>query len=147
MVAYAVEAGPGLIALLAAHGTFGPVPDLAVSGINRGINVGQVVLYSGTVGAALTTGVNGPRALAVSQDVPTGNGEPDWTAAAPLAREIIPHLADQPSGTVLNLNVPIVAAGATPELRTATLAEFGVTPPSPPSARWPRTRRCRSMIW
>lgn len=124
--AFAVEAGPGLIALLAGHGSFGTPPDLVLSGINRGINVGQVILHSGTVGAALTGGVNGRRALAISQEVPTEGGEPDWTAAALLAQQIIPHLAEQPGGTVLNLNVPLTEGDAVPELRPATLAEFGV---------------------
>lgn len=124
--AYAVEAGPGLIALLAGHGTFGAIPDVVLSGINRGANVGQVILHSGTVGAALTGGVNGGRALAVSQDVPENAGEPDWTAAATLARERIPFLIKQPSGTVLNLNVPAADGGKVPECRAATLAEFGV---------------------
>lgn len=124
--AFAVEAGPGLITLLAGHGSFGTAPDLVLSGINRGINVGQVILHSGTVGAALTGGVNGLRALAVSQEAPTGDEEPNWTAAATLAREIIPHLADHPGGTVLNLNVPIVEGDSTPELRAGTLAAFGV---------------------
>ncbi|MFC7457701.1 5'/3'-nucleotidase SurE [Brachybacterium sp. GCM10030267] len=126
VTAFAVEAGPGLITLLAGHGTFGPTPDLVLSGINRGINVGQVVLHSGTVGAALTGGVNGLRALAVSQEAPTESEELDWTAASALARQVIPRLAEQPRGTVLNLNVPIVAGDTVPELRAATLAEFGV---------------------
>ena len=126
-----MEAGPGLIALLAGHGSFGTAPDLVLSGINRGINVGQVILHSGTVGAALTGGVNGLRALAVSQEVPVDDGEvedeePDWSAAAALAQQLIPQLAEQPAGTVLNLNVPIVQGDAVPELRTATLAAFGV---------------------
>ena len=98
--AFAVEAGPGLIALLAGHGSFGTAPDLVLSGINRGINVGQVILHSGTVGAALTGGVNGLRALAVSQEVPVDDGEvedeePDWSAAAALAQQLIPQLAEQ----------------------------------------------------
>lgn len=124
--AYAVQAGPGLIALLAGHGTFGPVPDLVLSGINRGANVGRAIMHSGTVGAALTAGTNGGRAIAVSQDVPRNSGEPDWAAAASLTRDLIPRLLEQPVGTVLNLNVPAVGGEAVPECRSATLAVFGV---------------------
>lgn len=51
---YAVRAAPALIALIAAHGAFGDVPDAVLSGINRGANIGHAVLHSGTVGAALT---------------------------------------------------------------------------------------------
>lgn len=123
--AYAVEAGPGLIALLAAHGTFGTVPDVLLSGINRGENIGQVVLHSGTVGAALTAGANGIRAMALSNVVPR-DAEPDWTAAAQLARDLIPRLLDQPAGTILNVNVPAVPSGQSVECRHAALAEFGV---------------------
>lgn len=57
------------------------------SGINRGENIGQVVLHSGTVGAALTAGANGIRAMALSHVVPREAGEPEWTAAAQLARD------------------------------------------------------------
>lgn len=125
-VAYAVHAGPGLIALLAGHGTFGPVPDVVLSGINRGANVGRAILHSGTVGAALTAGVNGGKALAVSQEVLRGSRAPNWTPAAALARELIPHVLEQPEGTVLNLNAPAVDGDEVPECRLATLAEFGI---------------------
>ena len=69
VAAYSVRAAPGLIALLAAHGAFGAAPDLVLSGINRGANVGRVILHSGTVGAALTGGVNDARGLAVSLEI------------------------------------------------------------------------------
>ncbi|WP_307807137.1 5'/3'-nucleotidase SurE [Naasia sp. SYSU D00057] len=123
---YSVDAMPALIALLAAHGTFGKVPDLVLSGINRGQNIGRVVLHSGTVGAALTAGVNGIPALAVSLDVGITPSEHNWATAAALAGRIIPLLADQDPGTVINLNVPNVPPDALPELREAHLARFGV---------------------
>ncbi|HLS32407.1 MAG TPA: 5'/3'-nucleotidase SurE, partial [Brevibacterium sp.] len=123
--AYAVEAGPGLIALLAAHGTFGTVPDVLLSGINRGENIGQVVLHSGTVGAALTAGANGIRAMALSHAVPRDGGEPGWTHAAGIARDLLPRLLEQPAGTVLSVNVP-VTTGEDVDVRPATLAQFGV---------------------
>jgi 5'/3'-nucleotidase len=67
--AFAVAASPAYIAVLAGLGTFGPPPDLLLSGINRGANAGHAVLHSGTVGAALTAANNGVRAMAVSLDV------------------------------------------------------------------------------
>ena len=67
--AYAVHAAPALITLLALHGSFGGKPDVVLSGINRGANVGGAIMHSGTVGAALTAGQGGVRALAVSLDV------------------------------------------------------------------------------
>ncbi|MGV9368202.1 5'/3'-nucleotidase SurE [Amycolatopsis sp. NPDC003731] len=67
--AHAVAAHPGLIVLAAAQGAFGAPPDIVLSGVNHGANVGRAVLHSGTVGAALTASINGARALAVSLDV------------------------------------------------------------------------------
>ncbi len=122
--AFAVRAAPGLIALIAAHGAFGPTPDLVLSGINHGANVGRAILHSGTVGAALTGGLNGARAVAVSLDVGMRPSAFHWEAAAPALRTLLPLLAARPGGTVLNLNVPNTAAE--PELREATLAPFGI---------------------
>jgi len=123
---YAVDAAPALIALVAAHGTFGTVPDLVLSGINRGANIGRVILHSGTVGAALTAAVNGIRALAVSLDVGLHPGELHWRTAASLAGRLLPIIADEDPGAVLNLNVPNVHPDTLPELQEARLAAFGV---------------------
>jgi 5'-nucleotidase len=124
--AFAVHAAPGLIALLAAHGAFGPAPDVVLSGINRGANIGRAILHSGTVGAALTGGVNGARALAVSLDVGMHPDAHHWDAAAGIVRDLLPVLLEHPAGTVFNLNVPNVATGTRIELREATLAPFGI---------------------
>lgn len=124
--AYAVNAAPALITLIAGHGAFGTVPDLVLSGINRGANIGRAILHSGTVGAALTGGVNGGRAMAISLDIPVASGPPRWANAATLAGRLIPFLIDQPAGTVLNLNVPAGDGGHLPEYRAAALAAFGI---------------------
>ncbi|WP_043325154.1 5'/3'-nucleotidase SurE, partial [Micromonospora sp. M42] len=137
-------ASPAYIAVLAGLGVFGPVPDLLLSGINRGANAGHAVLHSGTVGAALTAGNNGIRALAVSLDVLTpaaasaGSGgaaiavldsvddeSRHWATAAELAATLLPWLAEADPGTVLNLNVPDLPADQVAGLRQATLAPFG----------------------
>ncbi|TDE02603.1 5'/3'-nucleotidase SurE [Jiangella asiatica] len=132
--AYAVGAAPALISLIAAHGAFGDPPDVVLSGINHGANLGQVILHSGTVGAALTAGVNGARGLAVSLDVglevewevARPAADPHWDTAARVACRVIPFLAQQPAGTVLNLNVPDVDDDHVAGLRAAPLAEFGI---------------------
>jgi 5'-nucleotidase len=122
-----VHAAPALIVLLALHGSFGAVPDIVLSGINRGANVGTAILHSGTVGAALTAGQGGVRALAVSLDVGLreGGGE-HWATAAALARRAIGPLLESPPGTVHNLNVPDVPDAERPQLVTAPLAPFGI---------------------
>lgn len=125
VTAFAVQAAPALIALVAAHRAFGPEPDLVLSGINRGANVGRAILHSGTVGAALTGGVNGARGLAVSLDVGMDPLECYWEVALPHVDALISLLLEEPVGTVYNLNVPNVATGGA-ELREGPLAAFGI---------------------
>ncbi len=122
---FAVQAAPALIALVAAHGAFGEPPELVLSGINRGANVGRAILHSGTVGAALTAGVNGARGLAVSLDVGIDPLECFWGVALEHVAALIPKLVEQPPGTVFNLNVPNERAGGA-ELREGPLASFGI---------------------
>lgn len=122
--AFAVYSAPSLISLLAAHGAFGEAPHLVLSGINRGANVGRAILHSGTVGAALTGGVNGARGLAVS--LVTGSGPLRWGTAASVVKRVLPLLAESPPGTVLNLNVPDAEAAEEVELVEARLAPFGI---------------------
>lgn len=124
--AFAVYAAPALIALLAAHAAFGERPDVVLSGINRGANVGRAILHSGTVGAALTGGVNGARGLAVSLAVSTGPGPPHWSTASSVVSRVLPLLVESAPGTVLNLNVPDVATGDGLEVVEARLAHFGI---------------------
>lgn len=124
VTAFAVQAAPALIALVAAHGAFGPCPDLVLSGINRGANVGRAILHSGTVGAALTGGVNGARGLAVSLDVGIDPLYCHWESALPHVTALIPLLLEQPPSTVFNLNVPNLEQIA--ELREGPLASFGI---------------------
>ncbi|MBB5787900.1 5'/3'-nucleotidase SurE [Jiangella mangrovi] len=134
VLTYAVGAAPGLISLIAAYGAFGDPPDVVLSGVNHGANVGRAILHSGTVGAALTAGINGARGLAVSLDVGLAaefglerpDHEPHWATAADLAGRMLPFLLDQRPGTVLNLNVPDRDPGDVAALRTAPLAEFGI---------------------
>jgi len=104
--AYGLDAPPALAVIVGTYGAFGPPPDLVVSGINLGVNVGRSILHSGTVGAALTCAQHGLRGLAVSL-----RSQPhpyQWETAAELALRVIPAVAAAPAKTVLNLNVPAV---------------------------------------
>ncbi|CCH31913.1 5'/3'-nucleotidase SurE [Actinosynnema sp. NPDC047251] len=122
--AYAVAAHPAFIALVAAQGAFGGAPDVVLSGVNRGANVGRAVLHSGTVGAALTASLNGARSLAVSLDVGLEPQVEHWATAVAVAAGLFDRLAALPAGTTLNLNVPNRPAVGPP--RRASLAEFGM---------------------
>jgi 5'-nucleotidase len=141
---YAVAASPAFIVLLALREAFGAVPDVVLSGINRGANAGAAVLHSGTVGATLTASHAGLRGLAVSLDVLTPaiatglNGgaaiaeiakvddeQRHWDSAADLAVRLLPTLTHTPAGTVLNLNVPDLHVDGIRGLRRGGLARFG----------------------
>ncbi|MCR2812382.1 5'/3'-nucleotidase SurE [Microbacterium sp. zg.Y1090] len=122
--AFAVHGGPGLIAMIATHGAFGPPPELVLSGVNHGANVGRAILHSGTVGAALTAGLNGARALAVSLDVGMRPTEFHWEAAAQAVLRLLPDLLARSPGTVLNVNAPNTAEPR--GVREASLAPFGI---------------------
>jgi 5'-nucleotidase len=142
--AYAVAASPAFIVLLALREAFGAVPDLVVSGINRGANAGSAVLHSGTVGATLTASHAGLHGLAVSLDVLTpaiataasggaaiaeidkvDDEQRHWDSAADLAVRLLPTLTRTPAGTVLNLNVPDLHVDGIRGLRRGGLARFG----------------------
>ena len=80
-------------------------PDLVVSGINHGANVGINVLYSGTVSAATEATIMGIRAMAVSLST---FREADFRVAANFAARLAQELPGLhlPAGVCLNVNVP-----------------------------------------
>jgi 5'-nucleotidase len=123
---YAVAAHPGFIALAAVKDAFGRVPDVVLSGINRGANVGRAVLHSGTVGAALTGALHGARAMAVSLDAALAPQAPlHWETGELVARHLLPLLLEAPAGTTFNLNVPDRPADEIGDLQRARLARVG----------------------
>jgi 5'-nucleotidase len=80
-------------------------PDLVVSGINRGANVGINILYSGTVSAATEAAILGIPAVAVSLNTYT---DPDFSNAAKFTQKLVDTIPELnlESGTSLNVNVP-----------------------------------------
>lgn len=121
--AYGIDGPPALAVILACVGGFGPKPDLVLSGINHGANVGRSALHSGTVGAALTAAQFGLPALAVS----IRYGEPPipWDTATQLVDELIPLLDGAEPATVLNLNVPDVFPPGLRGVRAGHLGRSG----------------------
>jgi 5'-nucleotidase len=95
-------------------GLIGERPELIVSGINHGANLGDDITYSGTVAAALEGIVLGIPAIAVSQQ--SGRGEMDFnfgrdfdfTVAAAFAAELVQRVEKDPlpADTLLNVNCP-----------------------------------------
>lgn len=82
-------------------------PDVILSGINLGANVGVNVLYSGTVSAANEGAFFGIKSAAISLNT---RQNPDFGFAAKFSREIIKFMTGQglTQGTALNVNIPAV---------------------------------------
>jgi len=90
------------------------IPDIVVSGINHGLNLGDDVTYSGTVAAAFEGVLLGWPAIAVSQQSTnrehwdTGTAEYDFRAVAAFVAKLVPIVADPafPRQMMLNVNAP-----------------------------------------
>jgi 5'-nucleotidase len=135
--AYGLDASPALSVIAGALGAVGPKPDLVLSGINHGVNVGRSVLHSGTVGAALTASQLGISALAVS--LRSGATPNPWESAADLAVALIPVLAGAPPRTVLNLNVPALPLSEILGLRWARVSGAGLIKAASGTNSWEDT--------
>jgi 5'-nucleotidase len=82
-------------------------PDIVISGVNRGANIGDDTNYSGTVGAAMEAALVGVPAIAISADRNSPN-EPHWDAVETHLADTLAWLlaVDWPIGSVLNINFP-----------------------------------------
>ncbi len=111
---FATEGTPVDCVRFADLGLLGERPDLIVSGINHGANLGDDITYSGTVAAAFEGIVLGIPAIAISQQSTAREmgfrfGRTfDFGVAAALAGELVGQLRDQPlpDGILLNVNCP-----------------------------------------
>ena len=126
-----LEAPPALCAILGALGSFNFQPDVILSGINAGANVGRSVLHSGTVGAILTGAQLGLSGLAVS--VQWGD-DVHYDTAAAVAIEVLQELMNAPSRTLLNLNVPNLPAHQLRGVRRGRISTAGVVKSAGPMA-------------
>jgi len=92
---------------LAISGLFDFEHDMVVSGINNGENLGDDVLYSGTVAAAIEGRFLGLPTVAFSLRRPA-SGDPDFSAATQVARLIVGQLLARPleRNMILNVNIP-----------------------------------------
>src|SRR2546421_12682421 len=103
---FAVDGTPTDCVNIAVTQVFKGLPDLVVSGINKGWNLGDDVTYSGTVAGALEGALLGIAAIAVSLKATRGAYDfgPSAQAAAAFADAIFRN--PLPSRTFLNINVP-----------------------------------------
>jgi len=104
---YSVEGTPTDCVHLAVTGLLDSDFDMVVSGINEGANLGDDVLYSGTVAAAMEGRYLGLPAIAISM---AGDQIHHYETAAVIAKQLVMQLKTNglPSQTILNVNVPNV---------------------------------------
>jgi 5'-nucleotidase len=144
--AWTVNGPPALCVFYARMGAFGFKPDLIVSGINPGANLGRAVYHSGTIGAVLTGRSGMIPGIAVSQafadpledtdearaDYDERVGRQLWDSAAEVAAEVVAGMVEGiEAGTfddiaVINLNVPNRPVS---EMNGWRWCEVGLTPP------------------
>ena len=112
-VGYATDGTPVDCVRFAELGLGGGRPDLIVSGINHGANLGDDITYSGTVAAALEGIVLGIPAIALSQQSAGGgmgyvSGRFDFTVAAEFSARLVDRLRSEamPEATLINVNFP-----------------------------------------
>ncbi len=102
---YSINGTPTDCVHLAITGLLKEEPDMVVSGINNGANLGDDVLYSGTVAAAMEGRFLGLPTIAISL---TKHNPMHYETAARVALKLVAQLHSTPldSNTILNVNVP-----------------------------------------
>ena len=107
--AWHVNGSPASAVIVGLHAIATGGADLVVSGINQGANLGNDLLASGTVGAALQSHFRGITSLALSYAM-TPRTEVDWTTAERVATMICREEIEGrlPASVFLNVNIPLV---------------------------------------
>jgi 5'-nucleotidase len=119
---YVVDGTPTDCVLLAVNALLSKRPDVVVSGVNHGANMGEDVLYSGTVAAAMEATVLGIPAIAFSHTGPQPEEMEGWDR---VVERILALLLNQPSfpeHTLFNVNLPAIEPG---EVRGVKVTHLG----------------------
>ena len=105
---FAVKGTPADCVKIAGRSLMRNKPDIVVSGINSGANVGSDIIYSGTVSAATEGIIIGIPSVAISLDALQDG---DMSAAKMVAKIVVKQVIKNglPSGTLLNVNVPNIS--------------------------------------
>lgn len=103
---------PADCVVLGAYEACGGFPELLVSGINRGANLGDDINYSGTVAAAIEASIIGIPSIAISLAIRRGAEETlHWETASALVLRLVREWRTRlPETSLLNVNVPNVVA-------------------------------------
>ncbi|MBI3949745.1 MAG: 5'/3'-nucleotidase SurE [Acidobacteria bacterium] len=119
---YSIAARPATCVRLGIEALVTTKPDLVISGINRGENLGVATFLSGTLGAAREAAIGGLPAVAVSMG---GNNGDDYKATAAYVRRLVEQLQAQKllhAGFLLNVNVPAGVARSIKGVRITKLS-------------------------
>jgi 5'-nucleotidase len=129
---YSVTGTPTDCVHLAVTGLLQTKFDMVVSGINAGANLGDDVIYSGTVAAASEGRVLGLPSIAIS--LAGKDPQKNYETAAFVVRQIIERLKKEPlpPATILNVNVPDIS---TEELQGFELTRLGKRHPAQPAIK------------
>jgi 5'/3'-nucleotidase len=102
---FSVSGTPADAVIVALHRLLSEAPDLVVSGINPGGNLGENVVYSGTVAAAMEATLHGVSSIAMSL---ASRKDLDFSVAAAFAAQVASQVLAEglPPGVMLNVNVP-----------------------------------------
>jgi len=118
---YSVTGTPTDCVLLAVHGILSRKPDMVVSGINHGPNMGEDVTYSGTVAAAIEGNILGIDSIAVS----ITSWDPDsFEAAGKVTRYLASRMLDREGkgeSFLWNVNIPPLPEGELKGIRVTKL--------------------------
>ena len=139
---YSVDGTPSDCVHLALTGLLDDEPDLVVSGINHGANLGDDVIYSGTVAAAMEGRFLGLPTIAISL---AGDSLTHFDTAARVVTEMVKKLerASLAPDTTLNVNVPDIPYD---ELKGIVAARLGFRHKSEPVIRT-RDPHGRTIYW
>lgn len=121
--ALVVDGTPTDCVILAVNALLDSRPDICFSGVNHGANMGEDVLYSGTVAAAMEATVLGIPSVALSYTGPQFESIEAWEE--PLV-DLLQGIVSQsrfPASTLLNINLPPIEPGEVKGVRVTSLGE------------------------
>ena len=121
--ALVVDGTPTDCVILAVNELLEDRPDICLSGVNHGANMGEDVLYSGTVAAAMEATVIGIPAIAISH---SGDAHEDLEAWEPILVELLGGIVRKdhfPADTLFNVNLPRIDPGDVKGIRVTSLGK------------------------
>lgn len=121
--ALVVDGTPTDCVILAVNALLDSRPDICFSGINHGTNMGEDVLYSGTVAAAMEATVLGIPSVALSYASPQFESIEAWEEPVSRLLQGIVEQRGFPESTLLNINLPPIPPSEVRGVRITSLGE------------------------